>query len=457
MSAADPNEPTHNDDAADPAQAPGLERPRHRHFTDTGTFVPGLHSIANSDDRDPEWAPTESVAPVPPADDGLGGDTRRWQPVAETQPDGAAQLPDFLQDQPTEPDSAAVADAVPMAAAPSAHAPLAFAPVYEPPQVVALNARSPLQRAAAWLGLGLLMAAVAVPLWQRQVRARVEPTDAALARAAERVAQGLQAGDAIAFVPHWGANRPWLFAKAYADKGLDFDAAFVQGAPIDLWDADGHRRLWVVSTHGRGASVAGAQSVRHDDMGQGAAVDLFQLASSTTVFDFSKQLRQADQRVGRTGTSPDTWTPCPWQDSADPKFGGGVHQCGSQEWKNTWRTLHEVGNSRRWGIFVHPPFEHGTLRLAYSDLPRAAVLAGRFGNRLWAVRHGDEGSSTALRITIGARQVYTKTLPPDDFGWYAFSVALGPDDQGQPVIFEIEAAKDAWREAVLDARLLAIP
>ena len=111
MSAADPNEPTHNDDAADPAQAPGLERPRHRHFTDTGTFVPGLHSIANSDDRDPEWAPTESVAPVPPADDGLGGDTRRWQPVAETQPDGAAQLPDFLQDQPTEPDSAAVTSA----------------------------------------------------------------------------------------------------------------------------------------------------------------------------------------------------------------------------------------------------------------------------------------------------------------------------------------------------------
>ncbi len=446
-----PTDPTEGQPAAE------VDRPRHRHFTDTGTFVPGLEPADHARDDDPAWAQTESVSPVAPADDGLGGDTRRWQPLADTPTSEDAQLPEFLQDLPTLPDATAAKEPSQPTPAEAVLAPPPVARERFVPQVVALNVRSPVQRAAAWLGLGLLVAAVVVPLWQQRVRARVVPTDAALAKAADRVSAGLQAGDAIAFQPHWGAHRPWLFAKAYTDKGLDFDAALVQGSPIDLWDADGHRRLWVVSTHGRAAPVTGARALRHDDFGQGTAVDLYELASSTTVFDFSKQLHKAEQRVGRTGTPPESWTPCRWQESTDPKFGGGFHQCGSQEWKNSWRSLHEVGNTRRWGIFVHPPAENGTQRLAFSDLPRAAVLAGRFGNRLWAVRHGDEGSPIALKVTIGARLAYTKTLAPDDFGWYPFSVALGPDDHGQPILFDIEAANHSWREAVLDARLLATP
>ncbi|MBM4345093.1 MAG: hypothetical protein FJ100_17115 [Deltaproteobacteria bacterium] len=444
------------DDPTDPPPPPEADRPRQRQFTDTGTFIPSLPGQHPDQDDGAARANPEAAAPVLPADDGLGGDTRRWQPTVEAASDPDAQLPEFLQDLPTLPDAAPPAqpkepqlDAETLATAVGLSE--------SAPQTVALNARSPLQRVAALVGLALLLGAVTVPLWQTRARARAVPDDAALARAAGRVAADLRPGDAIAFQPHWGAHRPWLFAKVYADHGLDFDAALLLGTPIDLWDADGQRRLWVVSTHGKGSAVRGARALRHDDLGQGTAVDLYELPSSTTVFDFSKMLHRADQRIGRTGTAPDAWTPCPWQDSPDHRFGGGLHQCGSQEWKNTWRTLHEVGNTRRWGIFVHPPFEHGTLRLAYSDLPRATVLAGRFGNRLWAVRHGDEGSATALKVTVGARLAYTKTLPPDDFGWHAFEVTLGPADQGQPVIFEVEAAKDAWREAVLDARLLAAP
>ncbi|MSQ84956.1 MAG: hypothetical protein EXR77_19125 [Myxococcales bacterium] len=397
--------------------------------------------------------------------DGLGGGTVRWQPPVGAVASHCDDLPGYLEDAATLPEGlpAALADqAVDTATDEQAISDLQQLPAsghrHAASTQIALNEHSIGQRVAAWAGLIVLLAAIAVPVWHAWRLAALVPTDEALQKAAAVVGADLQTGDAIAYFPSWAANRPWLFDKLFAQKGLDYTAAVVLGEPIDAWDCDGKTRLWVVATHSKADQllVAGARQLRRSDVGNGTAVVLFSLAKSTTVFDFSRQLKVANHSIGTTGAPLERFAPCAWQVSADPRYGGGLHQCGSQEWKNSWWTLHEVGNTRRYGIFVHPPFENGTLRLQYSGLPAGDTIAGRFGNRLWAVRHGDEGSATTLRVVVGERQVYVKTVAPDDFGWHPFSVSLGPQDRGQPVAFEVSAAKDAWREAVLDARLLAV-
>lgn len=448
-----------------------------------------------------------------PADSDEGGGVKRWQPPKET---AAAALPDFL----AEPDqietaktvaaigpggpadfgkaevafnpqadlspgaAAAVAraEAEASAAAAEDHAaagqqqPLAGAPPLAalPPKPKAppepkrwrrrgkareyseFNSPGWLVTLAGWAGLLLLGAAVAWPLQQWSRNRATAPDDGSVQAAALVIGQDAQPGDAVAYVPAWGAHRPWLVEAALAKRGVDYNSAVVLGEPLDPWDFDGKQRLWVVTTHGKlgELKMPGLRAVKQRDVGQGTGVALFEVPTSTTAYDFRAKLAEAKQTVGASGTPRANWPACPWQPSRNPVYEGGFHNCNSQDWKNTWVSLHEVGNTRRWGIYVHPPFENGTLRLEYSNLPAGRQVAGRFGNRLWAVRHGDEGSAVTLKVFAGERLLLQKTVPPNDFGWHAFAADLQPADQGQPIAFEISAAKDAWREAVLDARLL---
>ena len=310
-------------------------------------------------------------------------------------------------------------------------------------------------------GLLVLLASAVIPLVYQARTDALAPDDASLQRAATLIDKAILPNDGLAFYPAWSAHRPWMFAKVWQDKGFSFDGQPILGSPIDLWDADGKSRLWIVTTHGyadrllQTAALQGCRAQKRSEIGHGTAVVLCELPKSVTAFDFRDKLAEAKQFVFAAAAPRATWQECPWQAIANPMYNGGLHACGSQEWKNTWVSLHEVGDTRRPGIYVHPPFANGVLRLEYSNLPAGMRIAGRFGNRLWAVRHGDEGSAVTLRVMAGEQMLYRKTIGPADFGWYPFAVPLPASAAGLPIAFEVSAEKDAWREAVLDARLLA--
>jgi len=311
-------------------------------------------------------------------------------------------------------------------------------------------------RAAAWVALALIVGAVAATFAHRAwVDGRV-PREAELSAAAAWIGAEVGGDDAIAFVPSWSADRQWLFARQWQAKGLEFERAHVLGEPIDPWDCDGFRRLWVVSTHGRTAlaEVAGARELKRRDFGHGTAAFLYALPASSTVFDFRHALARAEVAQYTPGAPPEGWHRCSWRDMSGSSYEGGMFDCGAQDWRNVWSALHEVGGSRRRAMWIHPPFDGGAVRVTWRDLPPAHKIAGRVGNRLWAVRHGTEGSAVRLRIFAGERRLYEKVLAPDDFGWYPFEVALKPDDVGQPISFEVWAARIDWREPVVDARLV---
>ncbi len=303
---------------------------------------------------------------------------------------------------------------------------------------------------AAWLGLALLLVSAVVPWLSRTHEVAVTPDHATLHTAADRVAKDLQPGDALAFTPDWGAHEAGLFDTVWRSKGLTLDNDLLFGDPFDLWTAGDHRRLWLVGTHGRfdQANVDAVQ-LRKDDLGHGTVLALYQLRPSATVFDFRKQLASGHAKI-RIGDDKAAWRDCPWR--GDPLT--GRHGCGGAEYQDVWQGLHEVGGTRRECIFVHPPGDHGTLRLEFGALPVGTALQGRLGNRLWAVRHGDTGTPVRFSVYVGGQRRWEKTLATDDFTYQSWSVPLTAADAGKDVAFEVYADQEAWREACFDARLL---
>jgi hypothetical protein len=112
-----------------------------------------------------------------------------------------------------------------------------------------------------------------------------------------------------------------------------------------------------------------------------------------------------------------------------------------------------VGNTRRDCIYLHPPSDKGAVRLTVPS-SGAAKVEVRVGNRLWAVRHGEEGTPVRFRVLVGGETRRELTLPTADFAWHALSTELLAADLNKPVTFEAYAAKEAWRELCFEARLV---
>ncbi len=298
--------------------------------------------------------------------------------------------------------------------------------------------------AAAFIGVVALFAAAIAMFALRTGRHAVAPDDASLAAAAKILARDVQLGDAIGFHPEWSASQKWRFADAYRQNALKYDDALIVGDPTDLWDADGFKRLWVVSTHNRAATLKlSARRLRDEDLDHGTELQLFDLGASRTAYDLRKHL--ADAIVERK--QPDgTLRRCIWN-------GESKHICGGDWWLDVFDAVHEVGNSRHNGLMVQPGAKDGLARITWPRPTPARVLAGRVGLRLWAVRN-DIGSDVKVRALVGEREVWSITLHKADFAWHPFEVRLQPADAGRPVIFEFSAADGNWRQTVLDARLL---
>ncbi len=301
---------------------------------------------------------------------------------------------------------------------------------------------------AALAGLLLLALALAIPQWQRQRTENTVPQANTLLKAAELLGTLAKPGDAVAFAPGWSSHQQMLFQQRWLDKGWDPKADFLTAHPVDLWQADGKLRLWVVTTHGWStrlnlpAQSPGVKRLEQHNLGHGTAVELYSLPTSTTVFDVRKQL---DRTAAQTG-GPQDWKACTWQ-PASGRFG-----CGGPSWQDVWQDLQEVGNTRRDCIYLHPPHDRGAVRVTATE-PTAVRVQGWFGNRLWAMRHGPEGAPVRFRVLVGGQTKFEKTVATDDFGWHPFEVALPPEQRGQPVTFEAYSDKEAWREFCLDARL----
>ena len=110
--------------------------------------------------------------------------------------------------------------------------------------------------AAAFVGALAICATSVAMFVLRTNRHAVEPDDASLGAAARILTRDVQKGDGIGFHPEWSASQKWRFAEAYRKNALFYDEALLVGDPTDLWDADGFKRLWVVSTHNRAASLS---------------------------------------------------------------------------------------------------------------------------------------------------------------------------------------------------------
>jgi hypothetical protein len=298
--------------------------------------------------------------------------------------------------------------------------------------------------AAAFVGVVAIFATSAAVFALRTGRHAVMPDDASLASAAKIVARDLQKGDAIGFHPEWSASQKWRFAESYRTAGLKYDDALIAGDPTDLWDADGFKRLWVVSTHNRAATLKlPAHRIRDEDLDHGTALLLYDLGTSRTAYDLRKHL--ADAVVTRR-QADGSMKPCIWN-------GESKHICGGDWWLDVVDQLHEVGNSRHMGMMVQPGARNGLARLTWPRPTPARVLAGRVGLRLWAVRN-DVGSDVKVRALVGEREVWSIVLQKADFTWHAFEVRLQAEDAGKPVAFEFAAEDGNWRQTVLDARLL---
>lgn len=259
-------------------------------------------------------------------------------------------------------------------------------------------------------------------------------------------------GDAVGFAPGWSAHQRILFQQRWLDKGWDPKADFLTAHPLDLWQADGRQRLWVVSTHGWASKVHaatqahGAKRLEQHQLGHGTAVELYSLPTSTTVLDVRRSLSDATAQTG----GPEEWKACTWQ-PASRRFA-----CGGANWQDVFEDLQEVGSTRRDCIYLHPPQDHGAVRVTVREATAARVV-GRVGNRLWAVRHGPEGAPVRFRVLIGGQVKFERTLATDDFAWHPFEVAVPAESRGQPVTFEAYSDKEAWRELCFDARLQTAP
>ncbi len=298
--------------------------------------------------------------------------------------------------------------------------------------------------AAAFVGVLAIFATAIAMLVLRTNRHAVAPDDASLAAAAKILTRDVQKGDAIGFHPEWSASQKWRFAEAYRKNALAYDSALIVGDPTDLWDADGFKRLWVVSTHNRASTLKlSARRLRAEDLDHGTELLLYDLGASRTAYDLRKHL--ADAIVERR--QPDgTFKRCTWN-------GDSKHLCGGEWWLDVFDAVHEVGNSRHNGLLVQPGAANGLARITWPRPAPARVLAGRVGLRLWAVRN-DVGSDVTVRALAGTHEVWSLVLHKADFAWHPFEVRLSPDDVGKPIAFEFAAADGNWRQTVLDARLL---
>ena len=300
-----------------------------------------------------------------------------------------------------------------------------------------------LSLAAAFVGfLGLLGTAISMEVLRTQ-RRDVEPESESLGAAAGILARDVHKGDAIAFFPTWSASERWRFAEAYAKGGVDFDASLINGSPQDVWDADGYKRLWVLTTHDRAKRLElPIRRIRNEDLDHGTELLLYELGASRTVYDLRKHVGEAVVERQRQDGS---FTQCTWN--------GKKHTCDNDWWHDVWDELHEVGNDRHPGLFLQPTDKKLISRITWPKVPGARVLAGRVGNRLWAVRN-DVGADVRIRALAGEREVWSIVLTRGDFEWHPFEVPLRPGDAGQPIRVEWLTDDPAWRQTAIDLRLL---
>ncbi len=301
-------------------------------------------------------------------------------------------------------------------------------------------------RALGWLLLaGIVAAALAFAL-QRVERGAMTPTAAPLDAAVAILTEELQQDDAMAFLPSWSATQRWRFEQLWRDRNLDFPSAWMPGAPIDAWDADGFKRLWVLSSHGadkRLNRAAVGQLLREEPIGQGMKLMLFQLRPSRTRYDLRLQIADADVR--RIGPKLGVEERC--------RADGDVQRCKGAWWTSVSSGIHEVGNSRRRCLFVQPHPASATLRMRWAKVPEGEELAGRVGNRLWAVRY-DEGSDVRFTVRVAGKIRHTQQLARGDFRWHPWRIALRADERGKPVTLEFAATDPTWRQLCVDARVL---
>jgi hypothetical protein len=313
-----------------------------------------------------------------------------------------------------------------------------------------VRARGPLW--PALVGLGLLLGAAGWSFAHHQQLAATVPTDESLAAAAAVMAKDVQPGDAAAVYPGWAAAQTWRLQAAWHAKGNNIADHFLQSHPPDPWDADGHKRLWLLTTHGWQAKLDQLNwpgKVLHQvDVGQGTGAVLLEVPPSTTLLDLRRQLGQGKMDLEQPGG---TYAPC--------RFDGQQFRCGSDEWKDVRGAWNEVAGSRHPCLFIQSPADKLATRLTWTiPAPPAgtqlAEFRGRIGNRLWAVRSGNEGTPAKLRVRVGNREVAAVDVPTDDFHWHTFAAPLHNTDVGQPLVVEVRADKHAWRQVCLDARVM---
>ncbi|GEM_PF-3457965 len=302
----------------------------------------------------------------------------------------------------------------------------------------------PLAVATASAVLAVFIASFAWVFLQARSRADNSPGDVDLAAAERLLTAEVKAGDAFAIIPGWAAAQRWRFARVWRDKGLSFEDAMQFGDPLDSWDVDGFKRLWILTTHGHDAGLDGAglgPVVAHHSLGHGTALTLVRVKPSRTVFDFRERLLTAAvTRVSKDGKVE--------------KCSAGVRQdCSGEWWRDVYEGMHEVGNTRRRCLFVQPYPSEGELHIEYTDLPPGDALEGRFGNRLWAVRH-DSGSDVVFRVLVAGKERFKLQIARDDFRWHKWRVKLRASERKQDVTFVVSAVDVSWRQACFDARLL---
>jgi len=307
------------------------------------------------------------------------------------------------------------------------------------------------------IALGILAALTLLSAWvlaRHVMSRRIEPTRSAIAVLAERVSVEASDSDAIALLPTWSANERWRYEAILKRVGAPPDR-LLMAEPLELWDVEGAARLWVVSTHDLGARYAASlprelELEHQEDFGFGVSLRRYAVPASRVAFDFRRRLDAAE--VSRL---------LPEGAPAICKWNGKEHGCGSDWWKGVWAGLNEVGDTRRECIFVQPWPDRGTLRLLYRNVPLGATLEGRFGLRLWALRH-DEGSDVHLRVRVGppgsgapdteGSEVAHLCIERSDPRWLAFSADVQDRGVTGDVAFEISAEQSVWRQACLDAR-----
>lgn len=320
-----------------------------------------------------------------------------------------------------------------------------------------LRAAAPASVRTPWwpaaLGLTVLLGALGSSLWHHQQLASIVPTDSSLEAAAKVIGGNIEPSDAVAVYPGWAAAQTWRLQDLWKQRGLQIDDHFLQSEQPDLWDADGHKRLWLLTTHNYASRLdtlawPGKELARHD-VGQGTAAVLLEIPASKALLDLRRQAGQGKLELEQPGGG---WSACRWD--------GKRFRCGSDEWKDVRGGWNEVGGSRHPCLFVQSPGNKLASRLTWTvPAPpagvRLATFAGRIGNRLWAVRNGNLGSTAVLTARVGQREVARVELPPADFALHTFEAPLTAADAGQPLVLEVRADDHAWRQVCLEGRVLA--